>query len=386
MIQRKAKAELEQLSREFKAVSVIGPRQSGKTTLVRSTFLDKPYVSLENPDTRQFATDDPRGFLDNFIEGAIIDEIQRVPQLFSYLQQRLDESNQKGLFILTGSNNFLIQEQITQSLAGRIAILNLLPLSIQEIGELRPHTLDEMLIKGSYPELYAHEISPIRWHNNYIQTYLERDVRLIRNIGNLQMFERFIRLCAARIGQLLNMNSLAIETGIDMKTVSAWLSVLESSFVVFRLKPHHANFNKRIVKMPKLYFCDTGLAAALLGIERPDQMNLHPMRGNLFENLIVADLLKNRYNLGLPSNLYFWRDNVGHEVDIIQDQAGELTAIEIKSGRTITPEFFKGLNYWNSLTQTKGGMLIYGGDKIQKRSDGISILPWSKLAETTTNK
>lgn len=385
MIRRTAKSELEQLARQFKAVSVIGPRQSGKTTLVRSTFTDKPYVSVENPDTRQFATEDPRGFLDSYPDGAIIDEIQRVPQLFSYLQQRLDESNRKGLFILTGSNNFLLQEQISQSLAGRIAILNLLPLSLHEIGDLSPGNLDELLLKGGYPELYAQEISPLRWHNNYIRTYLERDVRLIRNIGNMLLFERFIRLCAARIGQLLNMNSLAIEAGIDMKTVSAWISVLESSFVIFRLKPHHTNFNKRIVKMPKLYFCDTGLAAALLGIEQKDQMNLHPMRGNLFENLIIVDLLKNRFNLGLPSNLFFWRDNVGHEVDVVQDIAGQLKAIEIKSGKTITPEFLKGLYYWNTMTGLKGGTLIYGGDERQVRSDSMEILPWTTLKDAPEN-
>lgn len=377
MIERIASKELTLLASQFKAVAVVGPRQSGKTTLVRHLFKDKPYVSLENPDIRRFALEDPRGFLSNYPEGAILDEIQRTPEIFSYLQQILDETERNGLFILTGSNNFLLQENISQSLAGRIAYLFLLPLSLEETSDkhLSPN---ELMLKGGYPTLYKGSTDTGRFYTNYIRTYIERDVRLLKNIVNLSAFERFLRLCAGRIGQLLNMNSLSIEVGVDNKTISSWLSVLEASFILFRLQPFHQNYNKRIVKMPKLYFYDTGLALHLLGVESSEQLSYHPFRGNLFENMIIVEFLKKRFNTGKESNLYFWRNNVGNEIDLIIDGVNPIP-IEIKSGQTITTDFYKGLYYWQRLTQTKEGYIVYGGDAYMHRSDGISIIPFDEL-------
>jgi len=381
MIHRRAKEELQMLSTQFKAVAVIGPRQSGKTTLTRNVFPDKPYVSLENPDDRLYAEDDPRGFLAQFPHGAILDEAQRTPMLFSYLQQILDESPTSGKFIITGSNNFLLQERIVQSLAGRVAYIKLLPFSISELksGNILPLDLNEFMIKGSYPPIYDQNIPPYKWHQNYINTYLEKDVRQIKNITNLSLFERFLRLCAGRVGQLLNMNSLGIEVGVDSKTIASWIGVLESSFVVYLLKPHHQNFNKRVVKMPKLYFYDTGLIAALLGIQNESQLDTHPSKGSLFENLIVAELLKSRFNEGLNDNLYFWRDSVGNEIDIIIDSAGALFPIEIKAGQTINSDYFKGINFWNKLTNNSGGRIVYAGNKKQLRSNGVDVIPWHEI-------
>ena len=379
MIQRLAQKELLELSAQFKSVAVIGPRQSGKTTLTKSVFPNKPYVSLENPDTRLFAQDDPRGFLSQFPEGAILDEAQRTPNLFSYLQQILDESSSPGKFIVTGSNNFLLQESIVQSLAGRIAYIKLLPFSIPELkaANIISDNVNEYLIKGGYPPIYDQNIPSYKWHQNYIQTYLEKDVRQIKNITNLSLFERFLRLCAGRVGQLLNMNSLGIEVGVDSKTIASWIGILESSFVVYLLKPHHQNFNKRVVKMPKLYFYDTGLAAALLGIQSESQLDTHPVKGSLFENMIVVEMLKSRFNLGLSDNIFFWRDNVGNEIDMLVDDAGKLVPIEIKAGKTINSDYFKGITFWNKLTGSKGGQIIYAGNEKQLRSNDINIFPWN---------
>lgn len=378
MIYRQAEIELRTLSSQFKAVAVIGPRQSGKTTLVRLVFKDKPYANLENPDIRKFAIEDPRGFLANYPEGAVFDEIQRVPELFSYLQQILDDSTTNGLFILTGSNNFLLQENISQSLAGRVGYLFLLPLSLQEIN--RPEiSINELIFTGGYPALYNGTTEPTKWYPNYIRTYIERDVRLIKNITDLYAFERFLRLCAGRIGQLLNMSSLAVEVGVDVKSISSWIGILETSFIVFRLQPYHANFNKRIVKMPKLFFYDTGLAVALLGVENALQLNLHPFRGSLFENLVIVDFLKKRYNAGKSNNLFFWRDNVGNEIDLLIEDGNKLLPVEIKSGQTITNEYFKGINFWNKMTQTEGGIVVYGGDMMQRRSNGIAVVPLNAI-------
>lgn len=378
MIHRSAETELRTLATQFKAVAVTGPRQSGKTTLVRSVFTDKPYVNLENPDIRRYATEDPRGFLSNYQNGAIFDEIQRTPDLFSYLQQILDENSGNGLFILTGSNNFRLQESISQSLAGRIGYLYLLPLSLQELNTIE-NNANELLLKGGYPALYNDKPDPGRWFANYISTYIERDVRLLKNITDLSAFERFLRLCASRTGQLLNMSSLSIEVGKDVKTISSWISVLETSFVVFRLHPYFENFNKRVVKMPKLYFFDTGLAAYLMQIENTSRLLLHPFRGNLFENMIVTELIKKRFNAGLSNNLYFWRDNTGHEIDILMVNGSKKIPIEIKSGQTITADYLKGIQFWHKLTHSEGGFVIYGGNTVQQRSMGINILPFSQL-------
>jgi len=374
MIYREAEKELQLLSAQFKAVAVTGPRQSGKTTLVKKVFKEKAYVNLENPDLRQFAGEDPRGFLSNYPDGAILDEVQRVPELFSYLQQILDEKEQNGSFILTGSNNFLLNSNISQSLAGRVGYLFLLTL---DIGEINPgaNMSNQLIFKGGYPEIYQKDIDPKKYYDNYIRTYVERDVRLLKNITDLYTFERFLRLCAGRTGQLLNMSSLAADVGVDVKTIGSWLGVLEASFIAFRLYSYHENYNKRIVKMPKLYFYDTGLASALMGIEDVSQLTIHPLRGGLFENLVVVDFLKRLYNNGKQNNLYFWRDNIGNEVDLLIKKGANRYPVEIKSAQTISDEFFKGIRYWNKLTNTEGGYLVYAGDMLQKRSGEINIVP-----------
>jgi predicted AAA+ superfamily ATPase len=381
MVNREAAKELKILSTQFKAVAVVGPRQSGKTTLTRSTFPEKEYVSLENPDHRNFAQEDPRGFLAQYPNGAILDEAQRIPEIFSYLQQVLDETAESGQFILTGSNNFLLQQNIVQSLAGRIAYLYLLPFSIAELksADLLPHDINELMCKGSYPPVYTQNIPAEKWFPDYIRTYIERDVRLIKNITDLAAFGRFLKLCAGRTGQLLNRSSLGIEVGVDSKTIAAWIGILESSFIIHLLQPHHQNFNKRVVRMPKMYFYDTGLVCSLLGIQNEKQLNLHPLRGSLFENFIISELIKRRFNAGEPGNLYFWRDNKGNEVDVIIDRDNKLFPIEIKAGQTITSAYFKSINYWNQLTGNIEGSVIYAGEKTQKRSSGITVIPWYKM-------
>lgn len=380
MIYRTAIIELTQLSQQFKVVAVIGPRQSGKTTLVRSQFSDLTYVNFENPDIRLFATQDPRGFLSNYKNGVVFDEIQRVPELFSYLQQIVDEQNKMGQFIITGSNNFLLQENIAQSLAGRVGYLYLLPLSLQEINP-KQITLNQLLYQGFYPSLYAnHEVNPNKWYDNYIRTYIERDVRMIKNITDLFLFEKFVRLLAARIGQLLNMSSLAIEAGVDVKTIQSWIGVLEVSFVIFRLKPYHANYNKRLVKMPKIYFFDTGLVCALLNINASDDLQYHYIKGALFENMIVIDFLKQRYNKGKNNNLFFWRDNTGNEIDLILDKYNPIP-IEIKSGETVSESYFKNLYFWNKITKNQGGIVVYGGNTSFNKSDQYQLISYHDLQE-----
>ncbi len=384
MIAREAEAEILLLAAHFKAVSIVGPRQSGKTTLTRALFPNKPYVNFENPDIRNFATEDPRGFLAQYRGGAIFDEAQRVPELFSYLQQILDESSEKGLFIITGSNNFLLQESISQSLAGRVGYLNLLPLSLSEINGISNLNLNNLMLRGGYPSLHIDTIDAQKWYSNYIRTYVERDVRLIKNITNLTVFERFIRLCAGRVGQLLNMNSLSVEVGVDSKTIQSWIGLLETSFIAFRVQPYHQSFNKRIVKMSKLYFYDTGLVAALLGIEHEKQLDVNVYRGALFENLIILELLKARYNRGNLNPLYFWRDSQGHEIDLLFENDSELVPVEIKSGQTITPDYFKGIEYLQKLTKaTPGnrGFVVYAGSAIQHRSQDITVLPYYEMQE-----
>lgn len=384
MIKREAEPILRRIAGQFKAVAVVGPRQSGKTTLVRAVFPEKPYTSLENPDVRTRATDDPRGFLAQFPSGAILDEAQRVPSLFSYLQQVLDESSQRGLFVLTGSNNFLLQENLSQSLAGRIGYIDLLPFTLNELPAGAVAGPDDWLFKGGYPPLYDGVSERGLWFANYIRTYVERDVRQIRNITDLHAFERFLRLCAGRSGQLLNVNNLAVETGKDSKTISGWLSVLESSFVIHLLRPYHANYNKRVVKMPKLYFIDTGLACALLGISKMDQLALHPLRGNLFENLIIMEVIKRIGHQGSMAQTWFWRDNKGLEVDLLVEEGGTLVPVEIKSGHTVQEEFFKGLARWTSISGIPGGVLIHGGDANYDRSDGMKVRPWNGFFNATS--
>ncbi len=383
MIRRDAEEKVKSLARQFKVVTIMGPRQSGKTTLSRKCFPNKVYVSLENPVNRNFALSDPEGFLDQYQQGAILDEIQRAPDILSFLQQRLDESSERGLFILTGSNNLLLLEQITQSLAGRAAYLELLPFSIHELKRIDGalEDVDDLMYQGGYPPIQADGIDPQDWFASYVRTYLERDVRQIRNIEQLLLFERFLSLCAGRVGQLLNYANLAVEVGVDAKTIQAWLGVLQASYVVFLLPPFYKNFNKRVLKSPKLYFYDTGLASYLLRIQKSELVGQHLYRGALFENLMISELLKNRLHVGQKSNLYYWRDHTGHEIDVVIDQGLKLLAVEIKSGKTITTDFLKGLRYWQKLTDQPEGILLYTGSDRQNRSDGMKICSWRDVAD-----
>lgn len=382
MIRRQAAEKVLQLAKSFKAIVIMGPRQSGKTTLSRFCFPDKPYASLETPTTREFALSDPTGFLHQFPEGAILDEVQRAPDLLSFLQQILDESPDRGKFILTGSNNFLLGERVSQSLAGRAAYLDLLPFSLGELTQVKGalDDLNTLIFKGAFPPVQAEGIAPSDWFPAYLRTYVERDVRQIKNIENLFAFEKLLSLCAGRVGQLLNYSNLSIELGVDVKTVQSWLGILQASYIIFFLPPHFQNFNKRVVKTPKLYFCDTGLACHLLRITDPAQLVQHTYRGALFENLIVSEHLKIRLNRGERSNLYFWRDNSGHEIDLVIDEGSRLIPVEIKSGQTITQSYFQGIRFWENLTGQAGGLVIYGGDSGQRRSDGVEVKSWRNLA------
>jgi predicted AAA+ superfamily ATPase len=380
MLYRTAVKRLKDLSSRFKSVAVVGPRQSGKTTLVRQLFQEKPYVSLENPDQRAFANDDPKGFLATYPEGAVLDEVQRVPKLFSYLQEILDNTKDKGLFILTGSNNFLLQQNISQSLAGRIGYLQLLPFSLGELeaSDWLIEADDTLMLNGFYPPVYDQQIPVSDWCPNYISTYVEKDVRQIKNISDLIVFERFMKLLAGRNAQELNLSALAVEAGVDVKTIQSWIGILESSFILYLLRPHHKTFNKTIVKRPKLYFYDTSLVCSLLGIHATAQLELHPLRGAIFESMVVTEMVKLRTNAGIPVNLFYWRDKAGHEVDIIVDNAGVLIPVEIKAGKTISPEFFRNMEYWKKLSGTATSFVLYGADQEQKRSNGTQVLNWRK--------
>lgn len=383
MIQRIAKDKLKDLAAKFKVVAVTGARQTGKTTLVKQVFKGKPYLSLENPDTRNFALEDPRGFLESYPAGAILDEVQRAPILFSYLQEILDNTKVKGLFILSGSNNFLLQQNISQTLAGRVGYINLLPFSISELAKakLLPDDDDQIMLKGFYPPIYDQEIPPIDWCPNYVRTYIEKDVRQIKNITDLIVFERFIKLLAGRSGQELINSALAVETGVDVKTIQSWIGILESSFIIYLLKPHFKNFNKTIVKRPKVYFYDTALVCYLLGIRNVLQLKTHPLRGSVFEGMVVTELIKQRTNAGLPVNIYYWRDKTGHEIDVIIDNGNKLLPIEIKSGKTFNSEFFKNIDYWCNLSGSDKSILLYAGDQNQKRSNGKEILNWKQIMD-----
>ena len=370
MIPRTLMQILHESIQQYPVISVTGPRQSGKTTLCRAAFPDYVYFTLERPDNYEMVLGDPVGFLNRVgRDGVIIDEAQRMPELFSYIQAFVDESRLLGKIILTGSQNFLLSDSISQTLAGRVRILRLLPFSVEEISnneEYRGKTIDEILFTGLYPPLYDRQVPPNDWYNNYIETYLERDVRNVKNITDLHQFQKFIGLCAGRIGQLLNMSSLASDLGVASHTVKSWLGVLEASYLIVLLQPHYNNLNKRIVRQPKLYFLDTGLACALAKIDSPRTLERHYLRGSLFENLAVTEYFKFIFNRGLPPNLYFWRDNHGTEIDMVIDN-GALYAVEIKSGETFNGEMLKGLRSWKRLTgATKERCaLLYGGKEIR---------------------
>lgn len=381
MIDRIASVKLKQLARKFPVVGLLGPRQSGKTTLAKELFSKKPYVSFENQDTVHLATRDPRHFLAAYKNGAVFDEIQRAPQLLSYLQEIVDNHPKKaGLFVVTGSQNLLLLEAVSQTLAGRIAFIYLLPLSLSELSatSFAKQSLENHLWKGGYPRLYRQRIAASDYYPNYLLTYVERDVRQIKNISNLGLFQRFLKVCATRVGQQINYSSIGNDCGIDQKTVLNWLGILEASFIAFRLQPFYKNLGKRLLQMPKLYFYDTGLCCSLLEIENEKQLTNHPLRGSLFENLVILELLKSRLNRGLRSNLFYWKDRTGNEIDILLDQSAGTIPIEIKLASTFHPGFLKGIRYWQKLNpKVENSYLVFSGqDAVLEKT---KILNWRKL-------
>ena len=378
MITRTLTTKVVALAQKFQVITLTGPRQSGKTTLVRAAFPAMPYVSLEEPDIRQIALTDPRGFLANYPAGAILDEIQNTPDLFSYIQRLVDE-NRQAQFILTGSSNFLLMERISQTLAGRTAVLHLLPLSLAELAP-GAESYEDLIFKGRYPRIYDRDLAPTDFYPSYIQTYVERDVRLLKNIGDVNAFIQFTRLCAGRIGQLLNLAGLANDAGISPNTAKAWLSILESSYILYRLQPYYRNFSKRLVKSPKLYFHDTGVACSLLGIRDENQVNLHYMKGALFENLVIGEFIKRAFHRGENRQPYFWQDNHGREIDCLLVDGDRVTPVEIKSGRTMSTSYFDNLRYWRPLASLSDdqGYVVYGGDQSLQTSAG-ALVSWRQL-------
>jgi len=375
MIQRTIEPILRQLAESYPVVTLTGPRQSGKTTLCKKVFPEYGYVNLEAPDVRSFANDDPRGFLAAYPNGAILDEIQRVPTLLSYIQTIVDERKIPGQYILTGSQQFEVMNTISQSLAGRTALLKLLPLSMSELcSNSTPANIDSTILKGFYPRIHDQKLNPTQVMGDYFETYVERDLRQLMAVKDLSQFERFVRVCAGRVGQLLNLQSLGNDVGISHACARSWLTLLEASYIVHILHPWHTNISKRLIKSPKLYFYDVGLASYLLGLENENQVNRDPLRGNLFENMVVMEALKYRYNQGKRSNLFFFRDSNGNEVDLISEQGRSLAAIEIKAGATINPDYFKGLRQFKKVIGDSHAVvagLIYGGDEVQRRSDTL---------------
>ena len=379
MIERRLLPAAKKCLSGFPIVAITGPRQAGKTTLARQLGKDRPYVSLEDPDARAFADSDPRGFLGQFPQGAVLDEIQRCPSLFSFLQGIVDAKRRMGMFILTGSQQFGLVDAITQSLAGRVAMLNLFPFSLPELlaADKAPSTLDELLSAGLFPPIHDRPVAPDAWLKSYVATYLERDVRQSLKVQDLATFQRFVQLCAGRIGQLLNITSLASDAGISRQTAEAWLSVLQASFLVFLVRPHFANLSKRLIKAPKLYFCDTGLAGWLIGIREASHMAGHPLRGSLFENWVITEMLKEQANRGNEISVHFWRDKEGHEVDAVVESGEMIHAVEIKSGQTVGSDFFDNLTFWRNQAKRQKirPWLVYGGTTAQTREQG-TVVPW----------
>jgi uncharacterized protein len=385
MLPRLALPTLLRLMRGFPVVVITGPRQSGKTTLARHAFPALPYVNLEDPDTRALALADPRRFLARHADGAVFDEVQRAPLLLSYLLGVVDAQPRMGRFVLTGSQQFGLMDGVSQSLAGRAGMLTLLPLSNAELGAAGAQartSLEERLWRGGFPALHATdgEPQPGAWFAAYVATYIERDVRQVLNVGNLLTFQRFVAMCAARSGQLLNLHGLAGDCGISQPTARQWLTVLQASHLVTLLAPHHRNFGKRLVKTPKLYFLDSGLLCYLLRIERADDLQTHAMRGAIFETWVVGETLKHRHNLGMPPDVYFWRDNHGLEVDLLFEHRSRLHAVEIKSGTTFHPSWLDPARRWRSLVGAAATepLLVYGGDNGHRGAD-YEVLSWRAL-------
>jgi hypothetical protein len=382
MIPRTASSALHRLAKGFPVIVLTGPRQSGKTTLTKAAFADKPYVSLENPEEREFAERDPRRFLQRFAEGAILDEAQRCPALLSWIQGLVDERGRMGDFILTGSAQFDLLSGVTQSLAGRVGRVELLPFSAGELAAVnrQPHSLETMLWQGGYPALYDRELSPTDWFPNYVAAYLERDVRQLIAIRDLTQFQRFVRMCAARSGQMLNLTALGADCGVSAVTAREWLSVLEASYLVIRLPPYYRNFGKRLVKSPKLYFLDVGLMAWLLGIRDAASIETHAARGALFETWVVSELVKQRFNAGQPADLYFWRDHVGHEVDVLYETPQGLQAVEIKSGGTFATDWLQAAQKWRAFAGDHAlpPILVFGGEEDYER-EACRVVSWRLL-------
>lgn len=383
-IQRELRNSVQDIMTKYPILALTGPRQSGKTTLLKTNFPNFRYVSLENPDNRNFAETDPNGFLKEYNQFVIFDEVQRVPALFSYLQTIVDESGLMGQFILSGSQNFHLMQNITQSLAGRVAIFRLFPFDNQELksaGLLNDNYLGN-LVRGFYPAMYDRNIPSRTFYSNYVQTYVQRDVSELVAIKDIRLFKNFLGLCAARAGQLLNMNALANECGISQPTAKAWLSALENSYIVFTLQPLHENFSKRIVKTPKLYFYDTGLLCFLLKINNPEQIQTHHFKGSLFENMMIAEYVKRMYHKNEAQDIWFWRDAAGHEVDLVVQNGFRLCLTEFKSTQTIMSDLFKGLYYFENLTKSEGlhKTLVYAGDENQQRTN-VDVLTWSDFGK-----
>ncbi|TXH69644.1 MAG: ATP-binding protein [Thiothrix sp.] len=383
MIERHLLPVLLKRATQYPVLTVTGPRQSGKTTLCRSAFAALPYANLERPDTREFARSDPQAFLAQFdaAEGVVIDEIQRVPELLSWIQVRVDEQPKMGRFILTGSHQFELSQHIAQSLAGRTTLLKLLPLSIAEVlPTLATYNVDEFLRNGGYPRIYEHQLDPAIVLGDYFETYVQRDLRELVQLRNIQLFEKFVRLCAGRVGQLLNASSLANDVGVSAQTVQEWLSLLEASYIIFRLPPWFNNISKRLIKSPKLYFYDVGLASWLIGVQRTEHLPTHPLRGNLFENLMVLEVLKNLHNAGLKPHLHFYRDSSGLEGDLLVENGIGLHLMEIKAAQTIASDAMRNLNKVSQILgeQALDKTLIYGGVEAQRRTD-FEALPYTKV-------
>jgi predicted AAA+ superfamily ATPase len=381
MYKREAASVIQKLSKLYPIVGITGPRQSGKTTLAKLLFPNLPYISLENIDVRQHATHDPRAFLDLYKAGAIFDEVQHVPSLLSYLQGIVDAQPEKGRYVITGSQNFTLSSSIAQSLPGRIGMVTLLPLSLLELRYEQDTPCS--IFKGGYPGLHQFQMHPLDFYPSYIQTYIERDIRQLKNIENLGRFQNFLKLCAGRIGQVMNFSSLAQDAGVSHTTARQWLTILEASYIVFTLQPYHQNFNKRLIKMPKLYFYDTGLACTLLGLEKETQLEAHYLKGALFENLVILEVLKGRINQGLPPHLYFWRDRTGHEIDLIGEWGGRIHAIEIKYGATFQESYVKDLKFFMELCKQNPHMplsnyLIYRGNQEGKFLD-VTLTPIQQI-------